>query len=77
MTENAEYIEFGDYCREVIGIKSIIGYYFLEGIGKYPNLGNGLRFKGTYFAYPHYMIHKDDATVFKDRVDKWRTHIRE
>lgn len=69
-----DYINFGDFCHESLGVTTQYGYYMLEGLAGHPTyLGEGIRkiddCGGNYHAY---MIHKDDAEQFKQRVTKWR-----
>jgi len=67
-----DYINFGDFCRGVIGIQSQYGYYAFEGLTSYPVLGKGLRTRcwgdGDYHSL---RIHKDDAIEFKRRYERY------
>ena len=68
MSEN--FINFGDFCRKEIGMQCQYGSRYLTGFPGYPNLGEGLRFTGNCGDYHAINIHKDDAAIFKERMDK-------
>jgi len=67
-----DYINFGDYCRNEVGIKGITGYYMLYGLYGYPDLGDKIRhIVISKVIYPYVMIDKGDAIIFKNRVHEW------
>jgi hypothetical protein len=67
------YIDFGNFCRMELGMQSQYGAHFVEGIGGSPNLSAGLRIVNpNNWSYHTYKIHKDDAVIFKNRVNsRW------
>jgi hypothetical protein len=65
------YVNFGDLCRNEIGIQCQYGSHYLKGINGSPKLGEGLRIKGNPVDYHSLLIHKDDAPVFKERVESY------
>lgn len=69
----SDFIDFGDFCRNEIGIQCQYGsHYLCGGIPGIPHLGKGLRIKGTCKMYHDLMIHKDDAPIFKQRYEQYR-----
>jgi hypothetical protein len=71
--ELSEYINFGNLCRNELGIQSQYGYHYITGIGGSPNLSEGIRLKGgNNHDYHSLYIHKDDADTFKNRVMNYR-----
>jgi hypothetical protein len=65
-----EYIDFGDFCRKEVGIQCQYGSHYLCRLPGYPNLGEGLRYTGNGGDYHSIRIHKDDAPIFKGRMEK-------
>ena len=65
-----DYIDFGDYCRKELGVTCQYGYYMLNGLAGFPELGKGLRVTGNERNYHSLRIHKDDAVIFKERVNE-------
>ena len=45
---------------------------YIDGRHGYPNLGEGLRFRGDIGDYHDIYIHNDDYDTFRDRVRKYR-----
>jgi len=66
------YVNFGDVCRGQLGIQCQYGMYYLEGLGGYPNLSEGIRIKGDINWWHELKIHKDDVDEFVRRVRKLR-----
>jgi hypothetical protein len=69
--EVQDYVNFGDLCMGELGIQTQYGAHLLEGLAGCPVLGTGLRIKGDDHNYHSYLIHKDDAETFKQRVKEW------
>ena len=67
-----DYIHFGDFCYNDLDTNTQNGYYMLEGLAGYPELGKGLRRMGDKHSYHSIMIQKDDAEIFKQRVKEYR-----
>jgi hypothetical protein len=67
-----DYVDFGDYCRAELGVTCQYGYYMLNGLAGHPELGKGLRITGDARNYHSLRIHKEDAVLFKTRVNEWR-----
>jgi hypothetical protein len=67
-----DYIDFGDYCRKELKMSCQAGYFRLKGFAGFPELGNGLRVTGNERNYHSLRIHKEDAVLFKARVNEWR-----
>jgi hypothetical protein len=72
MTEkNKDYINFGDFARNQVGMQCQYASHYLRGLDGYPNLGTGLRFTNDKTGnYHDILIHKDDAILFKERLEK-------
>jgi hypothetical protein len=69
----SDYINFGDYCRHEIGMQCQYGSHYLCGkIPGYTNLGYDLRYLGYDGDYHSIIIHKDDAPIFKKRMEDHR-----
>ena len=69
----SEYINFGDFCRNEVGMQCQYGSHYLCGtIPGYENLGYGLRYLGNDSDYHKIIIHKDDAPIFKKRMEEHR-----
>jgi len=67
------YIDFGDICRNKVGITSQYGAYFIDGLANHSRLCDDLRVVNPNdWSYHTWKIHKDDAPIFVDRVKKWR-----
>ena len=73
--EFENYIDFGDYCRKTVGIQCQYGSFYLTGVAGYPNLGMGLRYIGDAGDYHSIRIHKDDAEIFRKRMEDHRREI--
>jgi hypothetical protein len=69
---DSEFIDFGDYCRGVLGMQCQTGYYYLEGLAGHPKLKEGLRVTGNEHNYHSIRIHKDDAEIFRQRIEAWK-----
>jgi len=68
--EDSEYVDFGDISRGRLGLQCQYGSRYISGdIPGYPNLGEGLRFKGDKHNYHSYQIHKDDVEKFIHRYE--------
>lgn len=68
-----KYINFGDFSRNALGMQCQYGSYYLLGLAGYPNLSHGLRIKGDPTRNYHAVeIHKDDAEILHQRIEKWR-----
>jgi hypothetical protein len=65
-----DYIDFGDYCRAELGITCQYGYYLLNGLAGFPELGKGMRITGDAWNYHSLRIHKEDADIFKERMNE-------
>lgn len=68
------YAQFGDFCRSRLGQQAQYGSRYIDGrLDGYPNLGEGLRFKGEAHDYHFVRIHRDDmdefARRYKEHVD--------
>ena len=69
----SDYINFGDFCRHEIGMQCQYGSHYLCGmIPGYVHLGGGLRYLGNDSDYHSILIHKDDAQIFKERMEEYR-----
>jgi hypothetical protein len=73
--ENKNYINFGDFARNKIGMQCQYASHYLCGLKGYPNLGEGLRFTNDKTgSYHDIRIHKDDAQIFKERLENHRKY---
>ena len=73
MEEENEYVDFGDVSRGELGLQCQYGSRYVDGkIERWPNLGEGLRFKGNTNNYHSLKIHKDDVDEFVHRVKSYR-----
>lgn len=62
------FVLFGDVSREELKKQTQYGSRYVDGFqGEYPNLGEGLRFKGNPDDYHSLKIHKDDIKEFVNR----------
>jgi len=69
----SDYLNFGDFCRNVLGTQCQYGSYFLLGLAGHPNFSQGIRIIGDPSRNYHSVrIHKGDAEVLKGRVEAWR-----
>jgi hypothetical protein len=66
-----DYVNFGDVCRNQLGMQCQRGYYLLEGFQGYPKMKDGLRITGNDWNYHSLKIHKDDIPKFKERIEAW------
>jgi hypothetical protein len=72
MTESNEYLNFGDLCRSRLGMQCQYGSRYVDGaIPGWPNLGEGIRFKGNTNMYHSLRIHRDDVDEFFGRIEKY------
>lgn len=65
-----EYTYFGDVARS-LGSQAQYCSRYLNGQGDYPNLGRGLRIRGTVANYHALEIHKDDVDEFIKRYNEY------
>ena len=76
-----DFVEFGDVCRDRCGQQAQYGSGYLKASKTRPNLGAGLRFRGSHghdldiANYHDIEIHKDDVDTFVERVLTYRTAI--
>jgi len=70
LTRPEVYVNFGDVCRDELGIQCQYGSYYLDGTANYPNLGVGLRIIGDKFNYHSLKIHRKDADTFIKRFEE-------
>jgi hypothetical protein len=67
-----DFIEFGNFCRRKMELQSQYGSRYIDGrIPGYPNLGKGLRFKGSTSDYHFVKIHRDDREEFLRRYQEY------
>jgi hypothetical protein len=67
------YIKLGDLAHKELGMTCQYAAYFVDGLAGHPNLCVGLRvFNPMPGCYHTIEIHKDDAPILKERVEKWR-----
>lgn len=71
-TDETAYVSFGDLSRGRLNQQCQYGSRYVDGRHGYPNLGEGLRFRGTPADYHTLLIHRDDADEFVQRVAEWR-----
>jgi hypothetical protein len=70
---DTDYIDFGDVSRGRLGQQCQYASRYVDGvIPGWPNLGEGLRFKGYPSRYYSLRIHKDDVEEFVWRVEAYR-----
>ena len=73
-----EYVDFGDVSRQQLGEQCQYGSRYIDGyLEGWPNLGEGLRFKGydsngRVNNYHEMKIHKDDVAEFVRRVKAYQ-----
>jgi len=73
MSDNKNYINFGDFARRELHMQSQYASHYADGIGGAPDFGKDLRIhRGRPGDYHTYKIHKDDAPIFKKRVTNYR-----
>lgn len=66
------YSPFGDFCRSRLGQQCQYGSRYIDGrLEGYPNLGEGLRFKGDPSDYHFVRIHRDDMDEFERRYKEY------
>lgn len=69
------YSPFGDFCRSRLGQQCQYGSRYIDGrLEGYPNLGEGLRFKGDPSDYHFVRIHRDDMDEFERRYREYVDH---
>jgi hypothetical protein len=67
------YIHFGDFVHKEIGMQTQYASHYLCGsIDGYTHLGKDLRYFGDSGDYHGILIHKDDAQIFKKRMEEHR-----
>lgn len=67
-TDSEGFVNFGEVSRGILSRQAQYGSQFIHGsIEGYPNLGQGLRFKGDPYDYHNVRIHKDDIEEFARR----------
>lgn len=66
------FVRFGDVAIGRLNQQCQYASRFVDGRHGYPNLGDGLRFRGRTTDYHTLMIHRDDVETFVDRVAAWR-----
>jgi hypothetical protein len=68
-----EYIDFGDFARNELGMQCQYAAYFIHGLAGYPQLCGDLRlYNPIPGGYHTIKIHKDDAPELKKRVEVLR-----
>ena len=72
---NNDFVNFGDVARKQLGQQCQYACRY-TGVGpgwfpEYPDLGQGLRFKGNIGDYHSLEIHKDDVAEFVRRYEEW------
>jgi hypothetical protein len=73
-----DYINFGDFARNVLGQQCQYASRYTTGKHGDPNLGIGLRFKNLDTGnYHDIKIHKDDVKEFETRYKKHRGDLLE
>lgn len=71
-----DYINFGDFARNVFGQQCQYASYYVTGKHGDPNLGVGLRFKNLDTGnYHDIKIHKDDTKIFEERYRKHKEDL--
>ncbi len=71
--EEKDYLNFGDYVRNTIGMQCQYAYRYLHGVNGNPALGKDLRTKRMDTgSYHDILIHKDDAPIFRQRLEDHR-----
>lgn len=67
------YVEFGDIALSEMEMQSQYASRYTDGTMKgYPNLGEGLRFKGSVSDYHFMKIHNEDIEEFLRRFKEYR-----
>ena len=67
-----EFVSFDDFARHELGMQCQYASQYVTGICGAPKLAGDLRIIGDPGNYYSLKIHKDDAKIFKSRVEKWR-----
>lgn len=62
-----DYANFGDVCRNELGITCQYGFYLLHGLRGSEKMIEGLRIIGETNSYHSLKIHKEDVQKFKDK----------
>ncbi len=75
--EDKDYVNFGDVARGRLHQQCQYASRYINGeIEGYPNLGEGLRFKGNPLTdYHSVLIHKDDVEEFIARYEDHKRNI--
>ena len=66
-----DYVEFGEIARRRCDEQAQYCSRTIDGFLEYPNLGEGLRFRGDPRDYHFVEIHKDDVEEF---VTRWKAY---
>ncbi len=73
MAQTEGFVNFGDIARARLRQQCQYASRYVDGkIQGYPNLGEGLRFRGTPADYHSLEIHQDDVEEFVRRVEQHR-----
>lgn len=73
MEDTGEFVKFGEIARGRLGQQCQYASRYVDGkIEGYPNLGEGLRFKGDPGDYHSLEIHREDVEEFVRRVEEYR-----
>lgn len=72
LKDDADYVSFGDVARDQCNEQCQYASRYLDGRHGFPNLGEGIRIKGSTADYHFLLIHKDDVAEFVKRVLDYR-----
>ncbi len=71
--DNEGFVQFGDVARRSLNQQSQYASRYIDGaLEEYPNLGDGLKFKGSPSDYHDVKIHKDSIEEFVKRIREYQ-----
>jgi len=74
MTHNLNQVKLCDVAHSELGITTQVSSFYLDGLGGYPELGNGLTVKRT-ASYHSWTLSREDADIFVQRVIAYRRKV--
>ena len=72
--ENKDYVQFGDVARRQVGEQAQYASKYLD-VRRYPEIAEGIRWKGDLTRYHDILIHKDDVEKFVERALNYRRRM--
>jgi hypothetical protein len=73
--DNEGYVNFGEMARNRLGRQCQYTSRYLIGLYPYPDISEGIRWKGSRGDYHSYRIHKDDVEEFIKRIEEYEWDV--